>query len=80
MAKFHVNFDFSIIVFCTFLSYTVIMACPEISSINGASTFINFCSLGLNTMHSFRKIGIDLFKKLKQQSCELMTPSNSNIF
>ena len=31
-------------------------------------------------MHSFGKIGINLFKKLKQQSHEFMTPSNSNIF
>ena len=31
-------------------------------------------------MHSFGKIGMALFRKLKQQSHEFMTPSNSNIF
>ena len=56
------------------------MTSPEISSIKGDSTFINFCSLGFNTMHSFGVIGIDPFKKLKQQSDEFMTPSSSNIF
>ena len=35
---------------------------------------------GFNTICSFGKIGKDLFKKLKQQSWEFMTPSNSNIF
>ena len=63
-----------------FLSNILIMANPDISSINGASTFINFCSLGFTTMHSFGKKGIDLFKKLKQQSHEFITPYNSNIF
>ena len=47
------------------------MANPDISSMNKAYTFINFCSLGSNTIHSFGKIGIDLFKKLRQQSHEL---------
>ena len=47
---------------------------------NGASTFINFCSFGFNTICSFGKSGMDLFKKLKQQSHEFATPSNSNIF
>ena len=56
------------------------MTNPYISSMNGASTFINFCSLGFNTMHSFGMNGIDLFKKLKQQSDELTIPFSSNIF
>ena len=63
-----------------FLSSTLIIANPDISSMNGASTFINLCSFGFNTMHSFGKIGKDLFKKLKQQSHEFITPSNSNRF
>ena len=63
-----------------FLSNTSIIANPDISSMNGASTFINPCPFGFKTMHSFGKIGMDLFKKLKQQSHEFMTPSNSNIF
>ena len=56
------------------------MANPVISSINGAVIFNNFCSLGFNTIHSFGKNGIYLFKKLKQQSHEFIMPSNSNIF
>ena len=67
-------------VFCMFLSDILIMANPDISSINGLSTFINFHSLGFDTMYSFGKNGIDLFKKLKQQSYEFITPSDSNIF
>ena len=56
------------------------MAIPDISSMNGASPFINFCCLGFNNIHSFGKNGINLFKKLKQQSHELIMPSSSNIF
>ena len=63
-----------------FLSSTLIIANPEISSMNGASTFINLCSFGFNTIHSFGKIGMDLFMKLKQQSHKFITPSNLNIF
>ena len=80
LAKFHMTFNFSIIVLCVFLSSMLIIANPDISSIKGASTFINLCPFGFNTMCSFGKIGIDLIKKLKQQSHEFMTPSNSNIF
>ena len=56
------------------------MANPEISSKNGASTFINFCSFDFNIIFPFGNIGTDLFKKLKQHSHELITPSNSNTF
>ena len=63
-----------------FLSSTLIIANPDISSINGASTFINLCSFDFNTMHSFGKIGKDMFKKSKQESHESIKPSNSNIF
>ena len=80
VAEFSVNFNLSIIVLCVVFPSTLIIANPDISSINGASTFINLCSFGFNTMCSFQKIGKDLFRKLKQQSCEFMTPSNSNIF
>ena len=57
IAKFHVNLSISISVFCTFLSNILTITNPEISSTNGASIFINFCS--------FAKNGINLFKKLK---------------
>ena len=80
IAKFHTNFNLSIIVLCVLLSNTFIMANPDISSINGASTFINLCSFGFNTSHSFAKIAMDLLRKLKQQFHEFMTPSNSNTF
>ena len=63
VAEFCVNFNLSILVLCVFLSHSLIIANPDISSINGASTFINFCSFGFNTMHSFGKISKDLFKK-----------------
>ena len=56
------------------------MANPDISSMNDACTFNNFCSLGFYTMHSFGKNGIDLFKKMKQQSHDFIMPSNLNIF
>ena len=65
---------------CLFLFSTLIVANPEISSMNGASIFINLCFFGFNNILSFGKMGMDLFKKLKQQSHEFTTPSNSNIF
>ena len=76
VAKLHVNFNLSIIVLCVFLSSTLIIANPEISSMNGAFTFTNFCSFDFNTVCSFGKMGMDLFKKLKQQSYDFITPSN----
>ena len=62
------------------LSSILTIASPDISSINGASTFINFCSLGFNTMYSLGKMGRDLFKKLKQQFHEFIISSNLKIF
>ena len=56
------------------------MAKPEISSKNGTSTFIKFCSFGFNIIFSFGNIGTDLFKKLKQHSHVLITSSNLNTF
>ena len=38
-----------------FLSDTLIMANPDISSINGASTFINVCSLGFKTVFFWKE-------------------------
>ena len=78
IAEFHTNL--SIIVLHVFLSSTLIIVNHDISSINGASTFISLCLFGFNTMHSFGKICMDPFKKLEQQSCEFITASNSNIF
>ena len=47
---------------------------------NGAFTLINFCSLGFSMTHSFGKMGRHLFGKLKQQSHELIIPSNLNTY
>ena len=56
------------------------MAMPEILSKNEASTFINFCSFGVSIIFSFGNMGTNLFKKLKQHSHELITPSSLNTF
>ena len=80
MALFHVNFNFDSRVLWVPPSNILTIARPEISSINGAFTFIHFCSLGFKIMQFSRNIGTDLFKNLKQQSLEFVTPSNSNTF
>ena len=78
--EFHMNFNLSITVLCVVLSSILIIAIPHISSINDASTYINFCCLVFSTIHSFWKMGKGLFRKLKQQSHEFITPSNLKIF
>ena len=80
VAEFCMNFNLNIIVLCVVLSSIWIIDNPDISSINGASILINFCSLGFSTICAFEKIGRDLFMKVKLQSYEFITPSNSNIF
>ena len=80
VAEFHVNFNFIISVLCVTPSDILTIPSPGMSSMNGASTLITFCCLGFRTVHSFREIGRDLLKKLKQQSCIFVTPSNSNTF
>ena len=54
------------------MSRILIIAKPDISSINGAVTLINFCSLSFIMTHAFEKIGRDLFRNLKQQSYEFI--------
>ena len=85
VVEFHMNFNLSIIVLCVVLSSILIIASPDISSMNGASTFINFCSLGFSTICSFGKMGKESrfrfwFRMLRQQSHEFIRPSNSKIF
>ena len=80
IAAFHMNFSFGNIVLYVFPSNILTIVSPDTSSINGTFSFINFCSFGFSTMHSFGKMGIGLFKKFKQQSHEFITPSNSNTF
>ena len=52
----------------------------EISSINGAFTFISLCYLCFKITWFSQNMGMDLFKNLKQQSLEFITPSYSNTF
>ena len=78
IALFHMNFNFINRVLWVPLSNILIMANPEISSINGAFTFIDFCSLGFKIVQLSGNMGMDLFQNLKQQSLEFITPSNSN--
>ena len=80
IATFHINLTFNIIVLWVDLSSIFIIAKPEISSKNGASIFISFCSFGFNTVSPFENMSIDLFKMLKQHSHKFITPSNSNTF
>ena len=65
LPKFHINFIIGIIVFFAFLSNILIIANPEISSMNGASTFINVCSFGFEITCFEGKNSINLFKKAK---------------
>ena len=55
VAEFHMNLNFCIIVLCVVLSRIIIIASPDILSINGAYTFSNICSLGYSTVHFFWK-------------------------
>ena len=74
------NFTFRTITLCVSLSYNLIMAKLEISSVNGTSIFTIFCSPGFMITFPFGNMGNDLFKKLKQHSHELNTPSSPNTF
>ena len=80
IAIFHINLTFNIIVLWIDLSNSFIITKPEISSKNGASIFISFCSFGFNIVSPFRNNSIDLFKKLKQHSHEFITLSNLKTF
>ena len=80
VVEFHMNFNLSIIVLSVVLSSILIIASPDSSSINGTSTYINFCSFGFSTIHSSGKIVKDLYRKLKQKSHEIITASNSKMF
>ena len=66
-------------VFCSFLS-NILTANPEITSMKGSSIFINYHSFGINIICSLGKNSIDLFRKLKDDTHELIIPSSSNIF
>ena len=70
VARFCTNLSFNIIVFQAFLSNTLAINNPEISSMKGASIFMNHCSFGFNIIFSLQKNGIDLFRKLNHDSHE----------
>ena len=68
-------------VVCSFMSKIFTMAIPNNSSTKGASMMTIFCDVGMICIVDTGKNGIDLLRKLKHESCELITPSNSkNIF
>ena len=65
---------------CSFMSKIFIMAMPDNSSTKGTSTMTIFCDAGAISTVVVGKNGIDLLRKLKQDSLESITPSSSNIF
>ena len=56
------------------------MAIPDNSVMKGASTMTFFCDFGTISTVITGKNGIDLLRKLKHDSLELITPSNSKMF
>ena len=74
------NFNFIVRVFCSLMYNIFVIAIPDISSTKGASRTTNFCSLGFIETYSLGKNGMDLFRKLTQESCESIIPSSSNKF
>ena len=74
------NFSFIILVACSFMSKIFTMAIPDSSSTKGASITTIFCVFGAISAAVTGNNGIDLLRKLKQESHESITPSNSKIF
>ena len=56
------------------------MAIPDSSSMKGASMMTILCDVGAISTVDSRKNGIDLLRKLKHESHESTTPSNSKMF
>ena len=73
VALFLMNFNFIMIVTCSCMSNSFIIAIHGISSTNGASTMTNFCSFNLISIFPLGKNGIDLFRKVKQESRKSIT-------
>ena len=80
IAIFCTNLSCNMTILCDFLSSILTITNHEISYIRDASIFMNLCSFCFHTICSLGKKGIDLFRKLKHDSHELMIPSNSNMF
>ena len=74
--------DFSFIMFVvySFMSKIFTMAIPDNSFMKVASTITIFCDFGAISIVITGKNGIDLLRKLKHESPESITPSNSKIF
>ena len=68
------------LVACSFMSRILTMAIPDNSSTKGASITIIFCVFGAISTAVTGKNGIDLLRKLKQESHESIMPSSSKIF
>ena len=56
------------------------MAILDSSLMKGASMMTIFCDVGAISTVDAGKNGIDLLRKLKHESHELITPSNSKMF
>ena len=56
------------------------MAIPDNSSMKGASMMTIFCDVGAISTVVTGKNGIDILIKLKHESHESITPSNSKMF
>ena len=80
VALFCMNFNFSTRVLWVPPSNIITIANQDISSMNGALIFINFCLLGFKIILCSGNMGTDQFRNFKQQSLEFITPSNLNTF
>ena len=74
------NFNLIMFVACSFMSKIFTMAIPDNSSMKGASTTTIFCVFGAISTAVTGKNGIDLLRKLKQESHKSITPSSLKIF
>ena len=66
-------------VVCSFMSKIFTMAIPDSSSMKGASMMTIFCDVGMISTVVTGKNGIDLLRKLKHESHESITASNSKM-
>ena len=74
------NFNLIMLVAYFFMSKIFTMAIPDNSSMKGASTTTIFCVLGAISTAVTGRNGMDLLRKLKQESHESITPSSLKIF
>ena len=77
---FQINFNFIMFVVYSFMSKIFTMAMPDNSSTKGASIMTIFSDAGAIFTVITGKNGIDLLRKLKQDSRESIMPSSSNMF